>query len=114
MSARSEKFISVGDRDVKVLFTNRALAEAEGRLGKTVIQLAAEFEKGAAGVSEIAILLRSGMEAARRDDRVGGQPITLNDAYDVLDEVGFVQVATIVMTALAEVLSFGTDENQKN
>lgn len=113
MGARSEKILKAGDREVRILFTNRALAEAEAQLGKSVIALAQGFAEGGSGVTDIATLLRSGMEASRRDTKSGGNPVTLNDAYDVMDEVGFSEVSVAVMTALAEVLSYGA-ENQKN
>lgn len=112
MSARSEKYLTTERGEIKILFTNRALAEAEERMGKSVIQLATDFESGGTGITEIAILLRAGMEAARRENRSGSRPVTLNDAYDVLDEVGFTKVTTEVMTALAEVLSYGQDEKK--
>jgi len=52
------------------------------------------------------------MEAARREDRLGGNPISLDDAYRVLDEVGFTDVAIAVMTAISEVLSYKQDQEK--
>lgn len=110
MGARGEGTIQAGDREVVVLYTNRALAEAEQRMGKSVIGVAQGFAGGESGVLEIVYLLQAGMEAARRDARSGGRPIPLGDAYQVLDEAGFAAVAGVVMTAVAAVLSYGTGE----
>jgi len=104
--ARGEAIVQAEDREVRVLFTNRALAEAESAMGKSVIGVAQGFADGASGISELAHLLRAGMEAARRDGREGGRALTLNDAYAVLDEAGFAAVAEPVMLAIANVLAY--------
>lgn len=114
MRARSEKIINTGDSEIRILFTNRALADAEDQLGKSIIALANGFAEGSSGVNDIANLLRVGMEASRRDALSGGKPVTIDDAYELMDEVGFAQVTTVVMTAIAEVLSYGLEEDQKN
>ena len=106
MGARNEHIITLGDREVRVLFTNRALGEIEKETGKSVIGIAQGFTKNEAGVREIAIILRAGMEAARRSARDGGKPVTMDDAYEVMDEVGFSVVASEVMMAIAAVLSY--------
>lgn len=110
--ARGEVTIDVpGDDPVTVLFTNRALADAERATGKTVLELASGARDGRLGVGDTAHLLHVGMEAARRDARVGGRSYTLNDAYGVLDRVGFAAALAAVMEAIASVLSF--DPNDK-
>jgi hypothetical protein len=106
MAARGERTFKSGSREVTVLFTNRALAGAEKRLGKGIIGIADGLLSGASGMAEIAVLLQVGMEAARVDARQGGQQISLEKAYDVLDEVGFAAVAQPVMEAVAAVLSY--------
>lgn len=106
MSARGEGVIPVDDKEVPVLYTNKALAAAERQMGKSVLGVSNGFLDGSAGIGDLAHLLQAGMEAARRDGRWGGRAVTLNDAYEVLDEVGFAGVAQVVMEAVATVLAY--------
>lgn len=108
--ARGETILETDSRSVRLLFTNRALAEAEGTMGKSVIGVAQGFASGESGITELGHLLRAGMEAARRDAREGGRPITLREAYDVLDEAGFAGAAEAVFTAISAVLSYDGKE----
>jgi hypothetical protein len=109
MSARGEGIIQLENREVTVLFTNKALAAAERQMDKSVLAVAQGFANGDSGISDMANMLQAGMEAARRDMRTGGRPVSLNDAYDVLDDVGFADVATVVMEAVATVLSYSKE-----
>lgn len=113
--ARGEATIHLSDREVSVLYTNRALAEAEGALGKSIIQVVQGFADGSSGISDIAHVLHAGMKAARRDAGPGekGPPVTLDTAYQVLDEAGFATVAAAVMEAVAAVLSYGPGEEEE-
>lgn len=111
MAARFEGTLEVKDtkgktREIRVLFTNRALAEAEQAMGKGVIGVAKGFATGETGMVEIAYLLKAGMEHARRDAKEHGRPVSLNDAYEVLDDAGFSRVAQVVMESVAAVLSY--------
>lgn len=108
MAARVGKIIQAGEREVKVLFTNRALAEAEQACGKSVIGIVNGLANGGSGIGEVASLLKAGMEAYRRDAKEGSKAISINDAYEVMDEAGFEAVTTVVMTAVAEVISYGS------
>lgn len=115
MSARGQEIIKLpDDREVVVLFTNRALADAEAQMGKSVIGVAQGFTAGQSTLTDLTHLLRTGMTAARRDagDR---RPVTMAEAYAVMDEVGFTAVAQAVMPALAAVLGYdgenGADPN---
>lgn len=111
MGARGEATISLDDgREVQVLYTNRALAEAEQALQQSVLEVAQGFADGHSGVYDVAVLLRCGMEAARREARMGGGAISLNNAYEVLDAAGFSAVAAQVMGAVAAVLSYAGGE----
>ena len=112
MGARSKKILTTAKREIEILFTNRALADAEERLGRPIIAVAQTFYEGQVGVIEVATLLLAGMRAAQRDARTGENPATLNDAYDILDEVGFAEVTTVVMTAIAEVLNYNRDQEK--
>jgi len=95
---------------VEILFTNRALAEAETLIGKSVLRLADTARSNDLGMGDVAKLLYVGMAASQRDSGVGGLRIAMKDAWDVLDKVGFQRVAIVVMEALAVVLSYGTEE----
>jgi hypothetical protein len=112
MSARGEGVINVGDSEVQVLFTNRALAAAERAMGRSSLSVGRGFLEGTAGVTELACLLQAGMEAARRDGRTGGSPVSLDDAYDLLDQVGFSNASIVVMQAMAAVISYSNGRSE--
>jgi hypothetical protein len=102
--ARGEAFIEVDGERLAVLLTNRALSEVEKATGKTVLELARGAEN--TGMSEAAQLLRAGLEYGRRDARNGGRQVTLDDAWRIMDQLGFVPVVEVVLKALADVLAF--------
>jgi hypothetical protein len=111
--ARGDAVIQAGKREVRLLFTNRALANAERQIGKSVIAVAQGFARGDTSIGDMAALLAAGMEAARQEARIGGRATTLNDAYGVMDAVGFERAAQAVMEAIASVLSYkGDDDGQ--
>jgi len=102
--ARGEGTISLPDRDVTVLYTNRALMTAERQLGKSILAVAEGFASNATTIGDVAQLLLVGMQAARREQ--GGSPVTMDGALDVLDQAGFGAVAAAVMEAVAAVLGY--------
>jgi len=106
MGARGEGVIQIGERSVRVLFTNRALARAETALGRNVVELLREASRGGFGMNDVAELLRLGMDAARREDGAG-QAVTLDEAYGVIDEVGFIAATRVVIEGLSAVMRFG-------
>jgi len=108
--ARGEATIQVGEREVRILFTNRALAEVEGQLKRSIIAIAQGFGDGTSGITETAHLLRAGMEAARRDAGEGGPAISITRAFEVLEEAGFALTITAVCEAVAAVLGYGAGE----
>lgn len=108
MGARSEQVIQLEEREVKLLFTNRALADAETQLGKTVIAIAQGFQAGQSGLVDVATLLRVGMEAARRENHDSSKPVSLQDAYEVMDAVGFAEVASVVMNSVADIIGYSS------
>ena len=110
MAARGEGTIVLPDgREVHVLYTNRALANIEQVTERSIIALADGFSRGTSGVRETAAVLQAGMEAHRRDAREGGRTVTLRDAYEVLDEVGFAEVSAVTMEAVGTVLGYGVE-----
>jgi hypothetical protein len=99
------KTILVGDKEVEVLFSNRAIANAERIMEKGIIGVLNGFQGGGSGVFEVAVLLQTGMEAARRYNRAGGARVTLDDAYGILDEFGFTTIAAPIFEAIGAVLA---------
>jgi len=112
MGARGEGTIKAGDRETHLLYTNRALADAEAVMGKSVMgAINGGYE--AMGITDLVTLLRAGMEAARRDTGEAGR-VTMADAYDVMDAVGLAGVYTVVIRAVSDVISYvpnGADPN---
>ena len=113
MSARGEGYLTVGEEQVTILFTNRALAQAEMQLGKTVLQIANDAAAGDLGITDVARLLLVGMQAARRDLKLKGTPPGIKDAFAVMDEAGFAEAARVVMETLATVLSYDPNEGEE-
>ena len=109
LGARGTARIVAGEREVEILFTNRALAEAEAAVGRSIVGILEGFQQNTCGVTETVKLLRVGMEAARRDSRTGGHVVTDNDAFEVLDRVGYTRVLTIIMEAIAVVLGYDAE-----
>lgn len=111
MAAKGEGTIQAGEREVRVFFNNRALAQAEEATGKSIVALANGFSDGSVGIGDLAQLLRVGMDAARRELRLGGPAVRMTDAYEVLDWAGFAAVATAVMESVAAVLGYSAGDD---
>ena len=108
--ARGETIITAGGREIHVLFTNRALANLETRLGRPVLQLLQAFQTdGALGIGDLVQMLRAGMVAAKRDAGESAAT-TIDEAYSVLDSAGFAAVVGAVVEAIATVLAYEGDE----
>lgn len=106
IGARNEAIVRAGEREYRLVFTNRALAEAEKTAGVSILALIDGFTDNSSGINGLAHLMRAGLEAARRDARDGGRPYTLNQAFEILDKAGFTPVLTLVLEAISEVLSY--------
>lgn len=102
--------LQLKDREVRLLYTNRALSEAEAELDKSILLTIQGFVNGKSGVTDIAALLKAGMEAGRREARISNKPITMNDAFEVMDEVGLTATAEAVMNAITGVLGYKEGE----
>lgn len=112
MSARGEGFIRLDDdREVEVLFTNRALIRFERRAKKAVFAVMQGFVDGTSGMDDLVTLLREGMDAAQKA-RGKRKNVTTGQAIRVLEEAGFSKTAQVVMEAVSAVLSYGTDEEE--
>jgi hypothetical protein len=101
--------IQLPDRDVTVLFTNRALMTVEKQTGRSVLAIAEGFANGQSGLGDMVQLLLAGMQAARRDAREGGPPLRMDDALEVMDQAGFGPTAAVVMGAVGAVLGYSNE-----
>lgn len=106
MSARGEAIIRADEKEVRILYDNRALAEAETQMGKSIVAtLSAAQARNDIAIKDLAQILRAGLTSARRHSGKG-KPATLIEAFDVLNWAGFSLVTKEVMTAVAAVLSY--------
>lgn len=112
MGARGEGVIRIDEREVRVLFTNRALARAETALGRNVMALLREASSSGFGMNDVAQLLQIGMDASRRENGET-QAVTLDDAYRVLDDVGYMEGMRAVIEALSAVMRFGGERDDR-
>lgn len=102
--ARGEAYLELDGETYVILFTNRALADAERATGKSVTQLAGQAE--ALGIGDVAHLLAVGLEWGRREGRQSNPGYNANDAWRLLDQLGFAVCLEAVLTALAAVLVY--------
>ena len=101
MGARGEATLRVDETEYHILFTNRAIAQAEAAMGRSVITVVRD-----PGVADVAKLLAAGLEAARRESKSRGLFYSVNDAYRLMDEVGFAQATEVMLTAVGTVLAY--------
>lgn len=113
LGARKEAILQAFDEtgaaveEYRALFTTRALADAESRIGKSMSLVLMGFSTGKSGVRELALILQAGMEAERRAADAGGDPVSYEDACDVLDMVGLTPAAEMIGDAVTAVLQYG-------
>jgi hypothetical protein len=112
--ARGEGYLRLDGEQIPILFTLRALADAERLTGKTVMQLMAEAQRNSMGVGDLAQLLAVGMEHARRENSGRGKAYNANDAWRLLDGLGFTTVAVVVFEALAAVMSYNRPQDDSD
>lgn len=116
LGARKEAILEAKDaegniiEEHKALFTIRALADAEVRLGKSVGIAISGFATGKSGIRELAILLQAGLEANRRAIKSDGSPVSFDDACEVLEMVGITPVANAIGPAVNAVLQYGDEK----
>lgn len=110
MGARGEGTLEIDGREVRILFTNRALAQAEQRMNKGALAVVRELVAGEGKISDVAQLLREGMQAANRDNGHRRETVSLNDAYDLIDQVGIKTAMITVMEAMTAVLTYSGEE----
>jgi hypothetical protein len=98
--------------EYRALFTTRALADAEARIGQSMSTVIMGFVSGKSGVRELSLLLQAGMEAERRASGGHGEPVTYDEACDVLDMVGLTPAAETLGNAVTAVLSYGQKKDK--
>jgi len=108
--ARGEGFLTIDGEQVPILFTLRALAEAEGVLNKSVTELLRGAMERNLGIGDTAQLLRIGLEHARQDRGGRYNSYTMREVWQILDQLGFAAVAIVVLEAISAVLSFSTEK----
>ena len=109
--ARGEAVIQTEAGEVRILYTARAIVDIEKTIGKAVPQIMQAFEVGEWYTSEIAHMLRAGMENHRRDSGMRGQIVSFNNALDMIDEIGFSSIAVFVFEAIQQFYTFGTEDS---
>lgn len=108
MGAFAEGFVDTGEREIPVLYNNEALGNVEVELNCEILELIKDsHEKNSIGIRRTAILLRAGMETSRRYQRRGKRPISLREAYAVLDEVNFVEVFGQILPLILSATGLG-------
>ncbi len=109
--ARGETTIQLPDGEqATLLFTNQALAQGERLTGKTMMALVTAAQSNDIGIQDVAHLLQVGMEFARRDAGRAGKPVTPQQAWDVLERVGFGTCAAAVLEGVATVLGYSGEQ----
>lgn len=106
--ARSEAIVTVDDEEIELLFTNRALAEAERAMGKG---LWGGLQADELRVDDVAHLIRAGLAAARREHGGSGKPVSMDDAWRLMDALGFQKALQIAAEAIAEVLTYEPEDD---
>ena len=106
MGARGEATIETEERAYPLLLTNRALSEIEKALGKSILAIGQQAQRGDISLSDTAELLRIGLEYGRREAKWSKDVVRSPLAYDIMDELGFQPVAMMVLQCLLEVLSY--------
>lgn len=104
--ARGEAYLMVEGQRVEILYTNYALATVEQATGKPLLTLLREVTENRLSIEDTAKSLQAGMDRARQEGRPSGRPVTLAEAFRVLDAVGFTAVAEAVYTAMSAVLMY--------
>ena len=112
---RGEITISTREgQEYRVLYTNRALAEIEAACGKSIFAIFDSMTKEDLSITETAEMLKAGLNAARIYNREGGKVHSLNQAFDIMDEVGFIRVMQEIAPAIAAVFSDEDDGADPN
>ena len=108
--------------DVDVTVNIDALTELWSNMGTgqerqgnpaPVLQITNALTDQTLSMGDLVRLLLIGMEEGRRDARQGDRAFGINDAWKVLDLVGFRGVLVAVFDALAQVLSYSPEADDQ-
>ena len=103
--ARGESHIMVGEDEVALLFTNRALADVERILGRSIVRILADSQTKDISISDLARMLQVAVSAARREAG-DTRPFNANDSWEAMDQAGFQNVLVAVFLGITAVLDF--------
>jgi hypothetical protein len=105
--ARGESYLELDGERYTLLYTNRAIAEAEKAIGRPAVQIVNATARGdGVATGDIANLLAVGLEYARRNHLRSGDGTTSNDAWRLLDGCGYGACLSAVIDGLVAVLSY--------
>lgn len=91
----------------RLLFSNRALADAEKMLGKSIPSIFKTIEN--VGFNDIAVMFFVGMDAAKRYYRLPGKRYSMNDTFQLMDEIGFIAITPIIAKAVGDVIQYKSE-----
>lgn len=96
-------------------FSIFALERIEAETGKSILTTLTEATNGDIGVTLAVTLLQYALEGARRRTKSGNKPITRQRAQEILEEIGFIEVITLLLEELAKTLGVEDEEDaEKN
>ena len=111
---RGEGLIEAGGKEYQLFFNNKALAEAERVLGKSMGVLATQISTGLMSIGEVADLIVVGANAARREFRTRAVMLNRDAALSIMDEIGFIPASQAVIEPLTEVLMYDPSDAQED
>jgi len=104
--ARGEGYLELDGKRYELLFTNRALVEAERLTEKSAMRFLRDAKAGDISIGDVAQYVSVGLRYSSRDGGVQGAGLDVNNAWRLLDGIGFETVAAVVLVALAAVMSY--------
>ncbi len=108
--ARGEAILEADGQQYPVLFTNRAVYDLEQALNVSVLDLMKQARAMSVGMATVVHMLAIGLEYSRRERRDNRKPYTTEDAFEIIDQLGFAGVVSQIIPAFVSVLSYGTGE----
>ena len=84
-----------------------ARAGLAGLAAALVVGLLTSASNGDLSIGDLSRLLQIGIEHGRRDAQEPGPQLGMEDAWRIMDELGFSEVVQAVFGAIAGVLSYG-------
>ena len=112
--ARGEAILRLGDEERPILFTVRALADAETQLGKTIQKIGQSMQADGLPLADLARLTLTGLEAARRDAHPGTRPYTIADAWAIIESMGFLPATKAVFEAISMAYNYDGSKADDN